>query len=115
MDTLPVPELESRLAVLDKLVSDLTTGQFRRTTFQPWEVDVLLDIQACNLGDSNKKELLRRYLRAAHRWFDRGGRTLLLLSDYQAKRHRRTPVNGSYSPEPGPSIAGIKTRADELS
>jgi hypothetical protein len=103
MKILPAFELERRLAHLDQLVADLSAGQFRRTTFQPWEVELLLDIQACNIGDSNKKELLKRYQRAAHRWFDRGGRTILLLSDYMAKRHRRTPVDGCYAPDCAPS------------
>lgn len=102
MDILPAPELESRLANLDKLVADLIAGQFHRTTFQPWEVEVLLDIQACSVGDSNKRELLKRYQKAAHRWFDRGGRTLLLLSDYRARRHCRAPVNGGYAPDTAP-------------
>ena len=99
MEILPAFELESRLGYLDKLVADLLAGQFRRTTFQPWEVEVMLDIQACNIGDSNKRELLKRSQKAAHRWFDRGGRSLLLLSDYLAKRHRHTPVNGNYAPD----------------
>ena len=111
MDLLPASELETRLAGLDSLVADLIAGQFHRTTFQPWEVDVLLDIQACKLGDSNKKELLKRYQKAAHRWFDRGGRTLLLLSDYRAKRHCRTPVNGGYASDTAP----LEDETNELS
>lgn len=111
MEILPAFELESRLGYLDKLIADLLAGQFRRTTFQPWEVEVLLDIQACNLGDSNKRELLKRYQKAAHRWFDRGGRHLLLLSDYLAKRHRGTPVKGDYSPDTAP----FEEQSDELS
>jgi hypothetical protein len=54
---------------------------------------------------------LRRYLKAAHRWFDRGGRTLLLLSDYRARRHCRAPVNGGYAPDAAPLDGEI----DELS
>jgi hypothetical protein len=111
MEILPAFELESRLGYLDKLVADLVAGQFRRTTFQPWEVAILLDIQACSVGDSNKKELLKRYQKAAHRWFDRGGRTMLLLSDYLAKRHRCTPVNGAYAPDSVP----LEIEDDELS
>ncbi len=111
MEILSAFELESRLNSLDKLIADLISGQFRRNTFQPWEIAILLDIQACNLGDANKKELLRRYQKAAHRWFDRGGRTMLLLSDYLAKRHRRSPVNGGYAPDTAP----LEDQADELS
>ncbi len=99
MEILPAFELENRLVHLDNLVADLASGRFRRTTFQPWEVEFLLDLHACDVRERNRKELLRRYRKAAHRWFERGGRTLLLLSDYLAKRHRRTPVNGNYAPD----------------
>lgn len=98
MDTLSAFELEIRLAQLDRLLADVMAGEFRRTTFQPWEVEILLDIQACRVDESDAEELLKRYRKAAHRWFDRGGRTLLLFSDYLAKRHRRAPVRGEYSP-----------------
>jgi hypothetical protein len=97
MDTLLSSELDSHLEHLDKLLGELMAGEFQRNTFQPWEIEVLLDIQACTAGEPNRSELLRRYQRAAHRWFERGGRTLLLLSDYLAKRHCRPPVNGTFA------------------
>ena len=111
METLSAYDLETRLNALDRLIADLLSGEFRRTTFQPWEIAMLLDIQSCPVVESNKKELLRRYQKAAHRWFDRGGRTLLLLSDYLAKRHRRTPVNGEFAPDTAP----LEEEPDELS
>ena len=55
--------------------------------------------------------MLQRYQKAAHRWFDRGGRTLLLLSDYLAKRHRRAPVNGALAPDSAP----LEEEPDEVS
>jgi len=97
MNTLPAFELEIRLVHLDNLLADMAAGQFHRTTYQPWEIEVLLDIQACNVSEPDRKALLQRYQKAAHRWFDRGGRTLLLLSDYMAKRHLHSPVDGGYA------------------
>lgn len=97
MDTLPSSELEGRLAHLDRLLGEMVTGEFQRNTFQPWEIEVLLDIEACIAGEPNRNELLRRYQKAAHRWFERGGRTFLMLSDYLAKRHCRPPVNGTFA------------------
>lgn len=94
MDTLSASELENRLAHLDELLADLISGRLRRTTFQPWEVEVLLDIHACRMSDSKRKTLLKRYQRAAHRWFYRSGRTLLSFSEYLAKRHRGAPFGG---------------------
>ena len=104
MEVLPAFELERRLEYLDAIIAELAAGEFRRTTFEPWEIEVLLDIQSCQAEDVNKRELLRRYQRAAHRWLELGGRTVLLLSDYLARRHRRAPVHGALAPDSAPLI-----------
>lgn len=87
--TIPLPELEARLVQFNKLMAELIRGRIRRTTFQPWEIDLLLDIEACDLRDANRRELLKRYQRAANKFVDRGGRSMLKLSEYLEKRHRR--------------------------
>lgn len=83
-----VTDLEVRLFQFNRLITELLRGKINRTTFQPWEVEILLDIEACQLADSNRRETLRRYQRAANRYFDRGGRSLLKLSEYLDKKHR---------------------------
>lgn len=88
MNTMPVTELEARLLQFNKLMTELLRGKIQRTTFQPWEVEVLLDIESCQLNDSNRREVLRRYQKAANRFVDRGGRSLLKLSEYLEKKHR---------------------------
>lgn len=88
MSTLLVTELEARLLQFNRLMTELLRGRIQRTTFQPWEVEILLDIESCRLNDSNRREILRRYQRAANRFVDRGGRTLLKLSEYLDKKHR---------------------------
>lgn len=70
-------------------MAELIRGGIRRTTFQPWEIEVLLDIEACDLRDANRREILKRYQRAANKFFDRGGRSVLKLSEYLEKRHKR--------------------------
>jgi hypothetical protein len=85
---LTVNELEARLLQFNKLIQELVRGRIQRNTFQPWEVEILLDIEACQIGTANRREVLRRYQKAANRYFDRGGRTLLKLSEYLAKKHR---------------------------
>ncbi len=82
------PELEARLAQFNRLMQDLLKGRIQRNTFQSWEVDILLDIESCELKDSSRREVLRRYQKAANRYFERGGRTLLKLSEYLDKKHR---------------------------
>jgi len=85
---LHVDELEARLHQFNKLMTELLRGRMGRNTFQPWEVEILLDIEACALRDANRREMMRRYQRAANRYFERGGRTLLKLSEYLEKKHR---------------------------
>ncbi|MBN9660721.1 MAG: hypothetical protein J0H49_21195 [Acidobacteria bacterium] len=91
--SLPVHELEGRLHQFNKLMQELLRGRIQRNTFQSWEVEVLLDIEACELRDANRREVLRRYQKAANRYVDRGGRTLLKLSEYLEKKHRQ-PIAG---------------------
>jgi hypothetical protein len=99
-------ELEDRLRQFNKLIQELLRGSLNRNTFQPWEIEILLDIDSCDLGDSNRRELLKRYQKAANRYFERGGRTLLKLSDYLAKKHRQAgesePDGEPESPQSSP-------------
>ena len=53
-----------------------------RNTFRPWEIDVLLDIETCNLRDSNRRETLRRYQKANQRHMEKGARLPMKLSEY---------------------------------
>lgn len=70
------------LARFNKLVNDLLRGTLNRNTFQPWEIEILLDIEACNLKDAVGRETLRRYQKAVQRSMEKGARTPLLLSEY---------------------------------
>jgi hypothetical protein len=81
-------ELEALLIQFNKLLTELLRGRIQRNTFQPWEIEVLLDIESCQLRESNRREILRRYQKAANRYVERGGRHLLKLSEYLAKKHR---------------------------
>jgi hypothetical protein len=84
----PVDELDPLLAQFNRLMAELLRGRMQRNTFQPWEIEILLDIEACHLRESSRREVLRRYQKAANRFVERGGRSLLKLSDYLAKKHR---------------------------
>lgn len=99
-------ELEDRLRQFNKLIQELLRGSLNRNTFQPWEIEILLDIDSCDLGDTNRRELLKRYQKAANRYFERGGRTLLKLSEYLAKKHRQggesEPDGEPLSPQSSP-------------
>jgi hypothetical protein len=81
---MPVETLDSEaiLARFNKLVNDLLRGTMNRNTFQPWEIEILLDIEACNLKDAGGRETLRRYQKAVQRAMEKGSPTPLRLSEY---------------------------------
>jgi hypothetical protein len=82
------------LAQFNRLVQELLRGNMTRNTFRPWEIELLLDIEGCNLRDSNRRDTLRRYQKAVQRQMERGAPTPMRLSEYlDAQRTRRaTPL-----------------------
>ncbi len=78
------------LARFNKLVQELLRGSITRNTFRPWEVEILLDIEACNLRDGGRKELMRRYQKAVQRSMEKGSPMPLKLSEYlELQKSRR--------------------------
>jgi hypothetical protein len=93
-----LPDSETVLAQFNRLVGELLKGSVNRNTFRPWEIDVLLDIEMCNLRDSNKRETLRRYQKANQRHMEKGARLPLKLSEYlEAQRQRREALAAKQS------------------
>jgi len=88
-----LPDSDAVLAQLNRLIQELLRGSMNRNTFRPWEVDQLLDIEACNLRDSSRRETLRRYQRAVQRHMEKGARLPLKLSEYleAVKAKKATP------------------------
>jgi hypothetical protein len=87
-----VRELDSEtiLAQFNRLLSDLLKGKLVRNTFRPWEIDILLDIETCELRDGQKRETLRRYQKAVQRQMEKGGVIPMKLSEYlEANRLKR--------------------------
>ena len=91
MDTLP--DSETVLAQFNRLMQELLRGTMNRNTFRPWEIDVLLDIESCELKESGKREILRRYQKAVQRHMERGARLPLKLSEYlDAQKAKREEI-----------------------
>ena len=74
-----LPDSDAVLAQFNRLIQELLRGSMNRNTFRPWEVELLLDIEACNLRDSSRRETLRRYQRAVQRHMEKGARLPLKL------------------------------------
>jgi len=77
-----LPDSETVLAQFNRLIQELLRGNMQRNTFRPWEIEILLDIEGCNLREVNKRDTLRRYQKAVQRHMEKGARLPLKLSEY---------------------------------
>lgn len=86
-----LPDSDAVLAQFNRLIQELLRGSLNRNTFRPWEIELLLDIESCNFGDTNKRETLKRYQKAVQRNMEKGARLPIKLSEYlEMLRTKRT-------------------------
>ena len=86
-----LPDSETVLAQFNRLIQELLRGNMQRNTFRPWEIELLLDIEGCNLREVNKRDTLRRYQKAVQRHMEKGARLPLKLSEYlEAVKSKRS-------------------------
>jgi hypothetical protein len=74
-----------------RLTSDLIRGEVARTTFDPWEVEFLLDVATCSVEPKHRTETLRQYQKAVERQLDYGPGPPMKLSDFLQQRKTRRP------------------------
>ena len=98
------PDSDAILAQFNRLIQELLRGNMRRNTFRPWEVELLLDIEGCNLRESAKRETLKRYQKAVQRHMEKGARTPLKLTEYleNVKAKKAAQAQGAAAPVPQP-------------
>ena len=92
----PESELERRERMLgrfQKLVGELMQGAIRRTTFEPWEVELLLDLDQCALPPRRRMGILRRYAVAVRRQMKKGSGPPMKLSEFLQSKSTRRPSN----------------------
>lgn len=89
IDGLPELDSDTILAQFNRLINELLNGKLVRNTFRPWEIELLLDIQTCELREGQKRETLRRYQRAVQRQMEKGSRDPMKLSEYLAANQAR--------------------------
>jgi hypothetical protein len=96
---------EARLNRFNRLMQELIRGNMNRNTFQPWEIEILLDIEACQVREPVKRETLRRYQKAVQRAMEKGAPKPLRLSEYlSGKKGSATPAEAA--PDPSPEHVG---------
>ena len=79
-------ERELMLNRFNRLMGELMRGAIIRNSFQPWEIDLLLDIENCPLDRRRRLEILRQYQKAVERQLDIGPGPPLKLSEFLAMR-----------------------------
>src|SRR5262245_43251635 len=101
------------LGQFNQLLTELLRGRVTRSTFRPWEVELLVDIDSCNLRDARGRETLRRYQKAVQRDMDRGAARPLKLSDYLAARTHRQAAKVTLLSNTTNERAGTYSRSDK--
>ncbi|PWU03006.1 MAG: hypothetical protein C5B51_19880 [Terriglobia bacterium] len=81
--------LELMLNRFKRLLAELQRGEISRNDFHPWEIEILLDIEACELDRRHRTEILRQYQRAVERQLEAGPGPPMKLSEYLVLRSRK--------------------------
>ena len=84
--------MELMLNRFRKLVSELMRGSLTRNSFEPWEVEILLDVEACQLRPGRRMEILRQYQRAVEKQMDTGPGPPMKLSEFLQLKSTRRPT-----------------------
>lgn len=70
-----------------RLIGELSRGEMARNSFHPWEIEILLDMDACQLG-RRRVDILRQYQRAVERQLETGPGPPIKLSEFLIVRQR---------------------------
>jgi hypothetical protein len=101
-------QLEIQLHRFNKLMAEVMRGPITRNSFQPWEFEILLDMEHCQIERRRRLEILRQYLRAVAKQMDRGPGPPMKLSRFLALRARRHEAKA-------PPGAGMNSRLADQS
>ena len=80
---------ELQLNRFRRLIGELLRGEITRNSFEPWEIDLLLDFESCQLPSRRRLEILRQYQRAVERQMASGPGPPMKLSHFLILREQR--------------------------
>ena len=72
-----------------RLIGELLRGEMTRNSFEPWEIDLLIDFETCQLPARRRLEILRQYQRAVERQLETGPGPPIKLSHFLVLREQR--------------------------
>jgi hypothetical protein len=82
-------ERELTLNRFKRLLGEIMRGEMPRNAFQPWEVEILMDLANCDLDSRRRLEILRQYQRAVEQQLESGPGPPMKLSEFLELRLRR--------------------------
>jgi hypothetical protein len=99
-------EQELMLNRFNRLMGEITRGTITRNVFQPWEIDLLLDIDSCPLNRRRHLEIIRQYQKAVGRQLEAGPGPPIRLAVFLAMRAaaKEQRLNGYANTTRRPSI-----------
>ncbi len=80
------PDSDDIAAQFKLLMSEVLQGDLRRSKFRSWEIDILLDIESCELRGSAKREVIEAYQKTAQAGLQKGAPFPLRFSEYLKRR-----------------------------
>ena len=98
-------DIEIVHAQFNRLLNELIKGVINRNTFQPWEIVLMLDIQAFDFGEAQQKEMLKRYQKAVQRSYEKGVKMPMKLSEYINSLKSRRVASAAVNTEISSQIA----------
>jgi len=78
----------------ERLLAGVMRGALARNAFQPWEVDILVDMTSCHLDGRRRADILTQYRNAVSRQMRRGPGPPMKLSQFLAIRTLRRALSG---------------------
>jgi|ERR1035438_2108144 hypothetical protein len=98
IDVTSADEIEDRELMLNRfrrLVGELSRGEMKRNSFRAWEIELLLDFDACELPVRRRTEILRQYQRAVEKQMATEAGPPMKLSSFLVLRELRNRSNPS--------------------
>jgi hypothetical protein len=80
---------ERQLNRFRRLIGELLRGEMTRNSFEPWEIELLIDFENCQLPSRRRMETLRQYQRAVERQLEIGPGPPIKLSHFLVLREQR--------------------------
>ena len=82
-------DVELMLNRFNRLIGEVMRGALARNSFQPWEAEILMDLENCQLEKRRRMEILRQYQRAVERQMASDPGPPMKLSQFLELRARR--------------------------